>query len=157
MRCAIYFIPPADDPLTETAARWLRRDPYTGAGVSCPVDGLTEADHAFLTALPRRYGFHATLKAPFRLAEGKSLFELQRGLDNFCSRVEPIRLKAKLALVENFFALVPAMRRRRSRHAGGARGHRVRCVPQPLTEIEIARRDVSRLNGRQLSNLMNWG
>src|SRR3954465_12652387 len=108
MRCAIYFVPPPDDPLTVAAAHWLRRAGYTGAGQAGEIEGLTERDHAFLTALPRRYGFHATLKAPFRLAEGKSLFELERGLDNFCAKIDPIRVKAKLMLVENFFALAPA-------------------------------------------------
>lgn len=157
MRCAIYFIPPADDPLTETAARWLRRDPYTGARVSCPVDGLTEADHAFLTALPRRYGFHATLKAPFRLAEGKSLFELQRGLDIFCARIEPIRMKARLALIENFFALVPAAPDAELDMLAARVVTEFDTFRSPITEIEIARSDASRLNGRQLSNLMNWG
>ena len=72
MRCAIYFVPPPDDPLTAAAAQWLRRDGYTGAGVASEIEGLTERDHAFLTALPRRYGFHATLKSPFRLADGAS-------------------------------------------------------------------------------------
>ena len=41
MRCAIYFVPPADDPLTVAAAHWLRRDPYSGAKLSGPVEGLT--------------------------------------------------------------------------------------------------------------------
>src|SRR6266478_8213374 len=55
MRCAIYFVPPPDDPLTVAAAHWLRRDGYTGAGLASEIEGLTERDHAFLTALPRRY------------------------------------------------------------------------------------------------------
>ena len=157
MRCAIYFIPPADDPLTVAAAQWLRRDPYSGAGVTCPIDGLTEADHAFLTALPRRYGFHATLKAPFRLADGHSVYELERRLDSFCDRLEPIELKSKIVLVENFFAMVPQARDSDLDMLAARIVTEFDAFRSPLTEIDLARRDVSRLTGRQLANLMNWG
>ncbi len=69
MRYAIYFTPPKDSPLTRLAASWLGRDPFTGASVPPPsVTGLTPAEIAFHTAAARRYGFHATLKAPFLLA-----------------------------------------------------------------------------------------
>src|SRR4051812_24700877 len=107
MRCAIYFVPPPDDPLTVAAAHWLRRDGYTGAGQAGEIEGLTERDHAFLTALPRRYGFHATLKAPFHLAEGRSVHELERQLTRFCSGVAPLSIPTKIALIDSFFAIVP--------------------------------------------------
>ncbi len=157
MRCAIYYVPPADDPLSVAAASWLRRDIYTGAKTALPVEGLTDADHAFLTALPRRYGFHATLKAPFRLAEGKTVHELERRLRSFAAGLSPLHLPCRISLVENFFAFTPAapdpdldmLAARIVTEFDGFRSQ--------LTEIDIARRDVSRLTGRQLSNLMTWG
>jgi putative phosphonate metabolism protein len=157
MRCAIYFVPPADDPLTIAAAAWLRRDGYTGARIASEIEGLTERDHAFLTALPRRYGFHATFKAPFHLADGRSVYELERQLARFCDRIAPLAVRTKVALVDSFFALVPVapdpdldmLAARVVTEFDGFRSQ--------LTEIDIARRDVSRLSGRQLANLMNWG
>lgn len=157
MRCAIYFVPPADDPLTIAAASWLRRDPYSGARLSEPIEGLTDADHAFLTALPRRYGFHATLKAPFRLADGKSVHELERRLGGFCDRLVPIRLSTKIALVDNFFAFVPERPEPELDVLAARIVTEFDAFRSPLSEIDIARRDVSRLTGRQLANLMNWG
>lgn len=157
MRCAIYFVPPPEDALTVAAARWLRRDPYTGAGRVAPIDGLTDADHAYLTALPRRYGFHATLKPAFELAPGRSVHELDRWLGRFCERLTPVSIAMRMALVENFFALVPnepsaELDMLAARVVTEFDGFR-----RPLTDDELSRRDNSRLNGRQLANLMNWG
>ena len=157
MRCAIYFVPPADDPLTVAAAHWLRRDPYSGAKLSGPVEGLTEADRAFLTALPRRYGFHATLKAPFRLADGKSVHELERRLGGFCERLPAIRLSTKIALLDNFFAFALETPEPELDVLAARVVTEFDAFRSPLSEIDIARRDVSRLTGRQLANLMNWG
>ncbi|MGQ3281168.1 MAG: DUF1045 domain-containing protein, partial [Shinella sp.] len=72
MRYALYFTPSASDPLTLSAQRWLGRNAFTGATLAqLSVQGFDAATLAGLTADPRRYGFHATLKAPFSLAEGR--------------------------------------------------------------------------------------
>lgn len=157
MRCAIYFVPPPDDALTVLAAQWLRRDPYTGAALVKPIDGLTDLDHAYLTALPRRYGFHATLKPAFELAEGRSIHELERWLTRFCERLQPVPLQMRIALLDNSFALVPTtpcpdLDMLAARVVTEFDGFR-----RPPSEAELARRDVSRLSSRQLNNLMNWG
>jgi putative phosphonate metabolism protein len=157
MRCAIYFVPPPDDPLTVAAAAWLRRDGYTGAGITSEIEGLTERDHAFLTALPRRYGFHATLKAPFHLAPGRSVHELERQLTAFCNRAAPLRIRTKIALIESFFAVVPLTPDPDLDMLAARVVTEFDNFRSQLTEIDIARRDVSRLSGRQLANLMNWG
>ena len=65
-RVAIYYAPLPEDPLTPLSSSWLGRDPVTNAPVPQPaLDGISE-----LTAEPRLYGFHATLKPPMRLVEG---------------------------------------------------------------------------------------
>lgn len=157
MRCAIYFVPPPDDPLTVAAAGWLRRDGYTGASIASEIEGLTERDHAFLTALPRRYGFHATFKSPFRLAEGKSVHELERQLTAFCKRAAPLSLKIRIALVDSFFAILPTASDPDLDMLAARIVTEFDAFRSQLTEIDLARRDVSRLNGRQLANLMTWG
>ena len=69
MRYAIYFTPSQDEPLARIAANWLGRDPFSAATRPVEaVDDLSAAEVAFHTASARRYGFHSTLKAPFRLA-----------------------------------------------------------------------------------------
>src|SRR5262249_12768926 len=67
-RYAIYFVPPADSALYRSGAGFLGYDCYPGKRLRQPQDtGLTASEWAQLTREPRRYGFHATLKAPFRL------------------------------------------------------------------------------------------
>ena len=64
MRVAVYYAPEPSDPLWTAACAWLGWDAERGAPVPQP-DLLEIAD---LTASPRLYGFHATLKPPMRLA-----------------------------------------------------------------------------------------
>lgn len=62
-RHAVYFAPDATHPLWSAGCSWLGR---TADGSSEALPSRTE------TALPWRYGWHATLKAPMQLATGVS-------------------------------------------------------------------------------------
>ena len=76
-RHAIYFAAPAGSALARFGAEWLGWDPEAGerrGDFSLPGLPLPRAE---LVEAPRRYGFHATLKPPFRLAEGRG----EEGLD----------------------------------------------------------------------------
>jgi hypothetical protein len=65
-RVALYYAPAEDDPLWARAVAWLGRDPALGAAVAQPdIPGLPG-----LTGDAAGYGFHATLKPPFRLRQG---------------------------------------------------------------------------------------
>ena len=158
MRCAICFVPPPDDALTLMAAHWLRRDPYSGAKVCKPVEGLVEEDHAFITAMPRRMGFHGSLKPPFELSPDYSIEDLEAALDKFCRRAPVVTIEAtRITLIENFFALTPAkpcaeLDELAADIVIGFDGFR-----SPLTEQALARGDVSRLDARQFANLIAWG
>src|SRR5690606_12897618 len=99
MRHAIYFTPGRDAPLTQAAERWLGRSAFPDAGEPQEAAG----PH---TDFPRRYGFHATIKAPFRLAEGRGEAELQAELGRFCARRAAFPLALKIARIGGFFALV---------------------------------------------------
>ncbi len=69
-RAALYYVPEAEDPLWALGSRWLGRDAASGAVLPQPLaPGI-----AALTEAPRRYGFHATLKAPIRPRHGLDAF-----------------------------------------------------------------------------------
>ncbi|MEO5806480.1 DUF1045 domain-containing protein [Devosia sp.] len=158
MRCAICFIPPADDVLTIAAGRWLRRDPYSGARIAHMVEGLAEKDHAFLTAAPRRIGFHGSLKASFRLDPERSIDELEQFLAKFCRRVPPITVDpVRIALIHNFFALIPAAPAPELNELAADFVTVFDQFRAPLTDLDMARGDIGRLSGRQFNNLMSWG
>ena len=70
-RYAIYFTPPPGSDLHRFGSAVLGYDCVTGAKLTPPADIAVDAEEwRRLTEEPRRYGFHATLKAPFRLAPG---------------------------------------------------------------------------------------
>ena len=80
-RHAVYFAPAVDTPLSRRAAAVIGREPAGGAAVPFPDAPPCDAeDWSALTVEPRRYGFHATLKAPFELAEGTDAQALLRQL-----------------------------------------------------------------------------
>jgi len=153
-RVAIYYAPLADDPLTGLATRWLGHDPVTGApAAQPPVPGIEEA-----TAEPRRYGFHATLKPPMRLAEGRGWRELMTAVRAVAARIAPFDLP-RLAVQDlwGFLAL------RETEPCPALQALADACVEQlddfraPPSEAELARRRASRLSAEQDAMLQRWG
>ena len=74
-RYAIYWAPDPG-PLADWAARWLGWDPAGGMDLVHPDLPALPRPVAEITATPRKYGFHGTVKPPFRLAEGTDAAEL---------------------------------------------------------------------------------
>ena len=108
-RFAIYYAPAADHPLWAKAAEWLGRDPATGASIDGPLTAVTREALFERSESARRYGFHATIKAPMLLAEGTSAVDLESALAAFAEEMEPVAIgRLKLALLDGFLALIPA-------------------------------------------------
>ena len=101
MRAAIYFTPAKNDPLTVRAAEWLGRDAFDERIVRDPDPKMD-----VLVSDPARYGFHATLKAPFRLDDDITLNELDRELAAFAQRTQAVSLGTlAVTRLDHFFAL----------------------------------------------------
>jgi hypothetical protein len=177
-RYAIYLAPSADTALWRLGSQVLGYDAATGLDLpGFMAAGHDAASWSALTARPRLYGFHATLKAPFRLAAAQegSLPALHRALAAFAAGREafdlgPLQVSA---LVEE-----DAGPRDRAASGFGAHGF-VALVQQrpsaalaalesetvaafepfraPLTPEELARRQPERLTLRQRDNLARWG
>lgn len=90
-RYAIYYVPPADSVLWRRGCEWLGRDPETGRRARAPR-WLSLGDWHALVAEPTSYGLHATIKAPFRPADGIDAEDVVRHLAAFCRRYEPFSL-----------------------------------------------------------------
>lgn len=92
-RYALYLAPRTQTPLWDFGCRVLGYDAETGRDVEqITPAGMTPARFRDLTREPRRYGFHATIKPPMRLAEGRSEAELIAALRAFCASREPFML-----------------------------------------------------------------
>ena len=109
-RVAIYAAPRPEDPLWSFGSRALGYDAATGAlQRATPPLPLPPERWEALTEEPRRYGFHATLKAPFRLAPDRTLSDLSGAVRGYCatnSKVAPFRLEVRA--IGEFLAFVPS-------------------------------------------------
>jgi putative phosphonate metabolism protein len=159
MRAAIYYAPPSDHPLSLLAARWLGRDAWSGAvSQRGEAGGFDQATLAALTAEPRGYGFHATLKPPFRFAEGTGLDGLRQSLAAFCRGREPVVIdNLTLARLGLFFALVPGGEAEGLSDLAAAAVRDFEPFRAPLSAAETARRRPERLSERQREYLATWG
>lgn len=158
-RYAIYHAPAPGKAWWKFGSHWLGRDERTGSALPQVAAGqLSWSELASITAQPRRYGFHATLKAPFRLAEGTTESELVSRVDQLAGSLAPVPLGTLVPIWMNgFVALVPA----RENPALNALAQT--CVVElddlraPLTEAEIAHREPGKLDARGCQLLREFG
>lgn len=158
-RYALYYAPPNDSLLWTAGVRWLGRDPETGETVAPPtVHGLPPARQSQLTEAARRYGWHATLKAPFTLAEGLSRDDLVAEVERFCARRDAFPLPPlAVGTLDGFLALVPG------KPSGMLQQLAADCVQffdplrAPQSPGERSRRDPASLSDRQRDHLERWG
>jgi putative phosphonate metabolism protein len=159
MRYAIYFTPPEDDALSRLAASWLGRDAFRDRNLAQPaVDGFTADEIVNLTGDPRRYGFHATLKAPFDLASDRSEHELLAAFDALAAVIPGFTLpQVTLGQLGAFFALVPAVRSEELQAFADTCVRHFEPFRAPLSAADIARRKPERLTESERRNLEQWG
>ena len=159
MRYAIYYTPRQDEPLARIAANWLGRDPFGAA--TRPVEAvgdLSAAEVAFHTASARRYGFHATLKAPFRLAPNETEASLRAALEAFAQATPPVVIpRLVVGQIDGFFALVPEAPFAPLNSFAGEVVRSFDSFRAPLTEVEIERRSPDALKPDEFRNLCQWG
>jgi putative phosphonate metabolism protein len=107
LRYAVYFAPAESSALWQAGCGWLGRDARTGARLAQPtVDGWSAAEIERLTASPRMYGFHATLKPPFHLAEGYTVQQLTQAMQRLAAASPAFVLpQLELGSLDGFLAL----------------------------------------------------
>ncbi|WP_426231308.1 DUF1045 domain-containing protein [Pararhizobium sp. DWP3-4] len=159
MRYAFYISPDEDDPLTAAAERWLGANPFTGGTRDLkPAGDFSAAELTALTADPRRYGFHGTLKAPFTLAPAVSESQLLDAFTTFTEeRVSFDIPKMVLGQLGPFFALVPAADCPQLQDLADETVRRFSAFRAPLSDADIARRKPETLGSVMRSNLLEWG
>jgi len=158
-RYAIYYAPDVDDPLWRFGCHCIGYDAETGTDCLVPQSSaLSHDDWVARTQEPRRYGFHATLKAPFHLVAGRSEAELIESLGQFAHRRKAVSLiDLDVRALGNFVALtlqepneeLQALARDCVTHFDRFRA--------PLGEDDLARRLAMPLTVGQRELLLAWG
>jgi len=158
-RYAIYHVAAPGSDLDRFGAQLLGYDAMGGADLPFP-DGIIETvpDWRDLTRDPRKYGFHATLKAPLALVPGKTEAELLAACETFAGTPRPIPvIHPVVDSISGFVALVP------SEPSAELLRIAADCVRdfdqfrEPLTPEDRARRNPSALTPRQRDHLDRWG
>ncbi|TPW32347.1 DUF1045 domain-containing protein [Martelella alba] len=159
MRYAIYFTPEATDPLTIAASSWLGRSAFSTEPTGFPETVPVSPDRMqVVTAAAARYGFHATLKAPFTLKESVTPAALEAAFDVFCRKHSAFTLpEITLGELGNFFALVPAERYPHLQAFAAGVVDQFEPMRAPLSEADIARRKPESLSDTERANLLRWG
>src|SRR5262245_57817175 len=103
-RVAIYFAPSADSDLFRFGCACLGRDAVTGEEIPAGAfNGLPPERWRAITASPRMYGFHATLKSPFRLSTDRTRGLLIDRLEEFAAARQPFDAGLlRVARISNF-------------------------------------------------------
>lgn len=164
-RYALYLVPEPQTLLWRTGSALLGYDAATGEALRQPVpDGLDAEAFARMTAEPRRYGFHMTVKAPFRLAQEFEPRDLVEAVEEIRRDHPPISLgalqiRSRRTAGEDagFLCLEPdgvadALAALERDVVTGLDRFRA-----PLTREEIARRAPDRLTPRQQALLDAFG
>jgi hypothetical protein len=157
-RFAIYFVPAPETALYRFGAAVLGYDCY-GQEVTPPENlGLSAAEWDELTREPRTYGFHATLKAPFRLRPQFDQADLIAVVRRLAASPRPIPVIAPAVdLIAGFVAIVPRAA------APGIQELADDCVTEidrfrlPMTPQERERRLTAGLSAQEIANLDRFG
>ena len=154
-RYAIYYIP-SNDLLYKLGSSWLGWDTVLRQPVSQP-EISNNINIEKITETPRKYGLHATIKAPFRLADGVSVSELERQLRNLCLSLKPIEFSLEVSELNGFFALTPTVKNTELRKLHSKVVRELDYFRAQPTKEEIIKRRENQLTSEQDQNLIKWG
>jgi putative phosphonate metabolism protein len=158
-RFALYWSPPPDSALARLGAAWLGRDAVAGSSVERPAMIGFDADRLTgLTAGPRHYGLHGTLKPPFVLIDDYQAEDLEIALDTFTNQMESFTLPPlQLSVLDGFLALVPSAPSSALNYLAAHCVVKFDHFRRPAGSAELARRRTAGLTPRQEEHLSRWG
>ena len=108
-RYAIYFAPEPGSALDCFGRELLGYDAYQGIDVPFPGEAGLPPAWREMTQDPRKYGFHATLKAPMALAPGRTEAELLAACAAFAGEARAIpTIRPVVDSISGFIAVIPA-------------------------------------------------
>ena len=146
-------MPPVGD-LAAFGAAWLGWDVISGQNADqLSIGGLDD-----ITMTPRKYGFHGTLKPPFRLAQGCDQAGLQDAVADLVQTIAPATCGGlRLSRLGRFLALTPSgdmsgLATVAERLVAGVDDFR-----KPASAAEIEKRRGAGLTDSQDANLLKWG
>ena len=157
-RYAIYYAPQEKTLLWQLASQLLGRDAATRAEAAViELEGFDAERIRAYTKSPCHYGFHATLKPPFYLAEGKNTQQLINEMEEFASRQKIARLpNFHLSLFGRYIGIVLSENSPELSALADAAVRDFDDFRRPSSESELDERRKG-LTPRQSELLNKWG
>jgi putative phosphonate metabolism protein len=158
-RFAVYYAPSRASGWWQAGSEWLGGDAESGVAYTPPQPDTLARAVSELTLAPRRYGWHGTLVAPFRLADGVSPCEVLDEARRWSRAQQPFVLPVEAATLGDFVALRPAT----SEGEAGMRAlassalRRLDGLRAKPSAADLARRLAAPLTQRQRALLVEWG
>ncbi len=158
-RYAIYYTPDAGSALGRFGYGWMGFDPQSGQSLRLPdIEGLSQEEILRARGNQTKYGFHGTLKAPFRLNVDYTIGDLRTALETLCDQLRPFTVQGlKVSSLGSFLALVPVTRSVELIDLAESCVQQLDKFRAPLTEAEKERRRAVNLTPRQDMYLEAWG
>lgn len=149
-RVAIYHVP--SGAFHSAGSSWLGWDNRAGRALDQPMGSAGK------TIRPQKYGFHATIKAPFKLNDGCHIDTLITATQGLCASLSAVDIGTlRLKRIGGFLAIVPQSPSEELLHLAQTLVTKLDTFRSPLTQDDIARRRKSRLSARQDALMLDWG
>lgn len=157
-RVAIFYAPGSQTPLANFGAQWLGWDVEHAKSVPyLEIDDLPEPIEA-LVATPQKYGFHGTLKAPFRLHENQTLDGLRAAMKAFSEQHRKFFIgQMKVAKLGSFVAIIQENSSNEFANFASNIVMHFDDFRAPLRDEDIAKRRKAKLTPRQDELMLQWG
>lgn len=158
-RFAVYYAPSRESAWWRAGSAWLGRDAESGERCVSPQPEGLARPLADLTEAPRRYGWHGTLVAPFRLADGVSQQDVLEATRQWAQTQGPFALAVEAATLGDFVALRPVSQDGEA-NIGAVAASALRSLDALRARpsaADLTRRLAAPLNERQRALLIDWG
>lgn len=157
MRYALYCTPPTNHPLRALIEPWFACSAH-GTQVDADTGPFSNQEHTALIASRARYGFHATMKAPFHLAAGYDANNLPVVLKGLATRQNAVNVgQLQVSRFGNYLALAPINQPQSLTDLAQAVVEAFEPARAPLSDEDLARRDKPNLSERERELLLRWG
>ena len=158
-RYAVYFAPSPQSAWWQAGSQWLGRCAAGSAVLAIPaIKGISESEWQSARAAPRRYGWHATLKAPFTLAPDTSMNFLATKLSALAQSMQAFDMPPMhVMLMDDFLALVPQVESEKANAVAARCVVELQSLAAQLSESELKRRRQAGISAEQDAMLLRWG
>ncbi len=158
-RYAIYYAPIENPELDLFGKCWLGWDPYKGEETTKSDLSKLPSFKKFsgLVLTPKQYGFHGTIKAPFRLKNKYTYSDLENKVREISKQIQSFHLdKLVIKKLGNFIALTPS-KNLKVNDVSNKFVEGLDFLRDDLSEDEIKKRHPHKLSFNQKKMLFKWG